>query len=58
MDDDENNEKLVSTRFADMAVSDVQLRGRSSAELVVVGRKPYFYSYDLESGAVTKVQCK
>ena len=40
--------------FNDMAISNARFLGRSS-EVVVSGRKPYFYSYDSVSGGVSKV---
>lgn len=52
--DGEKNEKQLSVRFNDMAISNAKFVGLSS-EVVVAGRKPYFYSYDTSVGAVTKI---
>lgn len=54
--DGENNEKLLSVKFQDLSIMAADYVGRSN-EAVVSGRKPYFYSYDLESGSVSKIPC-
>jgi len=54
--DGEKNEMRLSVRFNDMAIKNAQFVGGStSGEVVIGGRKPYFYSYDTGSGAVTKI---
>jgi U3 small nucleolar RNA-associated protein 18 len=56
IDDEEKSEKILGTRFNEMPILGAQLLGEDSAELIVIGRKPYFYSYDLETGIVTKIR--
>lgn len=52
--DGERNEKVLSVRFNDMPISEACFLGNTS-EVVIGGRKPYFYSYDSESGKTSKV---
>ena len=52
--DGDKNEKTLSVRFNDMPISCATFLGNSS-QVVIGGRKPFFYSYDCESGKVTKV---
>jgi len=52
--DGEKNEKVLSVRFNDMPISEACFLGNTS-EVVIGGRKPYFYSYDSESGKTSKV---
>ena len=52
--DGDRNEKQLSVRVADMPVHDARFLG-NSAEVVVTGRRPYFYLYDTEHGAFSKV---
>lgn len=56
LDEEEKSEKILGTRFNEMPILDAKLLGTDSSELIVTGRKPYFYSYDLESGIVTKIR--
>ena len=51
--DGEKNEKILTVKFADMSISKAAYLG-SSAEVVLGGRKPFFYGYDTESGRVSK----
>jgi hypothetical protein len=46
---------VPGTCFKEMPISDARLLGPSSSEVLVCGRKPFFYSYDLESGVVNRV---
>jgi len=52
--DGDKNAKQLSVRFNDMGISAASFLG-ASAQCVVSGRRPYFYSYDAQSGAVSKV---
>ncbi len=52
--DGERNEKQLSVRFNDMAVTNARFLGQT-AEVAVCGRKPYFYVYDSLSGAIAKI---
>lgn len=52
--DGDKNEKQLSVRFSDMAILSAQFVPHSS-EVLLGGRKPYFYCYDTESGSVRKV---
>ncbi len=52
--DGEKNEKVLSVRFNDLPISEAAFLGTSS-EVLLSGRKPYFYAYDTESGKVSKV---
>lgn len=52
--DGEKNEKQLSVKFSDMSITCAAFLGCSS-EVVVSGRKPFFYSYDTASGLVTKL---
>ena len=53
--DGENNEKQHGILFNDMIVSSANFVGKSLNQVVVAGRKPYFYSYDMRSGRSMKV---
>lgn len=44
--------ELLGVKFKDMPISTAAFLG--NREAVVSGRRPYFYSYDLESGLVSK----
>ena len=52
--DGDKNEKQLSVKFNDMSITCAAFLGCSS-EVVVSGRKPFFYSYDTASGLVTKL---
>jgi U3 small nucleolar RNA-associated protein 18 len=52
--DGDRNEKVSSMRFADMHISCAAFVGRSN-DVVVGGRKPYFYNYDGATGQVAKI---
>jgi U3 small nucleolar RNA-associated protein 18 len=52
--DGDRNEHLLAVRFNDLPISAASFLG-SSSEVVLSGRKPFFYTYDTESGRVTKV---
>lgn len=56
LDEEQKSEKVLATRFNEMPILDAKLRGNDCSEVLVVGRKPYFYAYDMESGIVTKVR--
>jgi U3 small nucleolar RNA-associated protein 18 len=51
--DGDKNEKQLSVKF-DMAISSASYLG-TSADVIVAGRKPYFYSYDTNSGNLNKI---
>ena len=51
--DGKTNDKVLTAKFADMAITGAAFLG-DSAEVVVGGRKPFFYGYDTESGRVSK----
>jgi U3 small nucleolar RNA-associated protein 18 len=54
--DGEANHMQLNVRFNDMAIKSAEyLGGSSSNEVILGGRRPYFYSYDIESGAMAKV---
>ena len=48
------NEKQLSVCFSDMRIACAAFLGATS-EVVVGGRKPFFYTYDTASGAVSKL---
>ena len=52
--DGKKNEKQLSVLFPDMQILDAHFIGNSS-QVILTGRKPYYYSYDTESGAVQKI---
>ena len=52
--DGDRNEHLLAVRFNDTPITCASFVG-STGQVVLSGRKPYFYSYDTESGKVTKV---
>ena len=52
--DGDRNEHLLAVRFNDLPISAASFIG-SSGQVVLSGRKPFFYSYDAESGRITKV---
>ena len=45
---------MAGVKFKDMSISKADYLG-SSREVVVSGRKPFFYNYDLETGVVSKI---
>lgn len=51
--DGQHNEHILTVKFADMAISSAAYVG-PTAEVVLGGRKPFFYGYDTESGRVSK----
>ncbi len=52
--DGDKNEKVSSIRFAEMKISCAAFLGQSN-DVVVGGRKPYFYHYDGTTGKVAKI---
>ena len=52
--DGDKNEKVSSIRFAEMKISRAAFLGLSN-DVVVSGRKPYFYHYDGNTGKVIKI---
>lgn len=52
--DGEKNEKQLSVKFNDMAIQSASFIG-NTAEVIVGGRKPFFYSYDTITGNVLKI---
>jgi U3 small nucleolar RNA-associated protein 18 len=52
--DGEKNEKQLSVKFNDMAIQSASFIG-NTAEVVLGGRKPFFYSYDTITGNVLKI---
>jgi U3 small nucleolar RNA-associated protein 18 len=52
--DGDRNEHLLAVRFNDTPIACAAFVG-SSGQVVLSGRKPFFYAYDTESGKVTKV---
>ena len=56
--DGDKNEKILGVKFSDMSISNACFRNSSSSssdEVVVCGRKPFFYAFDLKSGKSSKV---
>jgi U3 small nucleolar RNA-associated protein 18 len=53
--DEEKNEKQVSVRFQDMMARSAKFVG-VDGEIVVSGRKPYYYAYEATTGQMTKFQ--
>lgn len=62
--DGEKNEKQLSVRLNDMSIQQAAFRrtggasvgsSNNSTEVLACGRKPFFYSYDTESGNVAKI---
>lgn len=53
--DGEKNSKQQGVRFGDMSISDASFVGKSLEQVVVVGRKPFFYTYDISSGKSLKI---
>lgn len=55
--DGETNEKRLSVRFNDMSIKTAEFLGgaKGAGEVIVGGRRPYFYSYDVGSGSITKI---
>lgn len=58
--DGEKNEKQLSVRLNDMSVQQAAFRrsgagNNNNTEVLACGRKPFFYSYDTESGNVAKI---
>lgn len=52
--DGDTNERVSSLHIADMNISCAAFQGRSS-DVIIGGRKPFFYHYDGSTGAVSKV---
>ena len=64
--DGEKNEKQLSVRVNDMIIQNAVFRnnstgssaggvGDSSSEVLLCGRKPFFYSYDTAKGNICKI---
>ena len=53
--DGERNEKQHGVNFADLSITTAGFVGRAHNHVVVGGRKPFFYTYDLKSGRSMKV---
>lgn len=51
--DGKTNDRILTVKFNDMSISNAAFLG-SSTEVVLSGRKPFFYGYDTESGHVSK----
>jgi U3 small nucleolar RNA-associated protein 18 len=47
----------VGLHFKDILIRSAKFVGKDG-EIVVSGRKPYYYSYDAVSGKITKLQCE
>jgi hypothetical protein len=45
---------VTGTKFQDHIILKAKFRGGSN-EIIVSGRRPYFYSYDIETGNVSKL---
>eukprot|EP00605_Chrysophyceae_sp_TOSAG23-4_P001037 GSChrysophyteH1.ASY1.ANO1.1140.1 assembled CDS len=52
--DGDRNEHLLGVRFNELPISKAAFLG-GGGEVVLSGRKPFFFSYDTDSGKVTKV---
>lgn len=50
------SELLTSVQFKDMAIHQACFNGEN--EVLISGRKPYYYGYDLEMGRLQKIACK
>ncbi len=48
--DGEDNPKAHGVHFSDMPIHHAQFVGPGGGEVICAGTKPYFYSYDVESG--------
>jgi hypothetical protein len=44
----------AGVQFSDMSITNAHFLGNTS-EVIVAGRKPFYYSYDAESGVVRKI---
>ena len=65
--DGDKNEKVLGVKFSEMSISNACFRNSSSSsssgsssgsgcdEVIISGRKPYFYTFDLRSGKSTKI---
>jgi hypothetical protein len=57
--DGDKNEKQLAVRLADMSIQNAVFRSAAGAqgseEVVLCGRKPFFYTYDTVSGNVAKI---
>ena len=53
--DGEKNEKQHGILFNDMIISSADFVGRTLSQVLVAGRKPYFYTYDMRSGRSMKI---
>jgi hypothetical protein len=49
-----HNHKLLSVKFNDMAIHSAQFTQDDGHEIIVTGRKPYYYAYDIEHGQLSK----
>lgn len=52
--DGEKNEKVLGARFNDMHILSASFVGASD-ELVLSGRKPYFFCYDITTGQTSRI---
>jgi U3 small nucleolar RNA-associated protein 18 len=54
--DGKKNEKVLGVHFKDLPILNAAFIGPLADEIIVTGRKPYFYCYSMSTGHVTQFQ--
>lgn len=54
--DDTKNEKVLGVKFRDLPILAAKFVGANFDEIVVCGRKPFFYVYSMETGHIAQYQ--
>lgn len=54
--DDQHHEKLLGVQFKDLPILSARFIGTSGDEIIVTGRKPFYYVYGMGTGQVAQFQ--
>ncbi len=55
VEENDQNQKVLNMQFNDLSIKSAKFLGSSHEEIIVCGRRPYYYSYNLQSGQVSKI---
>jgi hypothetical protein len=58
IDEENKNRKELGVEFQDIAIKNAKFIGQNHEEIVICGRRPFYYTYDLTSGHVSKIPSK
>lgn len=54
-EENSQNKKVLNMQFNDLTIKNAKFIGSQHEELIVCGRRPFYYCYNLQSGQVTKI---